>query len=596
MYGAILPAAFVSAAACAVAIRVVARRDKSEEQWLLFGLAVSLAFWGGGIGLRWLATSEAGQVSSLRVVFLGIIGVPPLWLLVAARHTRMWPWLQPALARAILIAPSLLAYIALLTNQSHHGVVVATPRPGSNFHSWAGPLLWAFALWGGACVVAGSAIYAASVRPVWAGGERGRAILLGAASVAPVVAITVKLCFGRPVLITPLSLTVTLLILSATILRNRIAESDPLARRDVIEHLSDGVIVANADGLVLDSNPAALKLLGRDTEGLRQHLLADVLSSLSVDEEREGLRSRLDDLDAQGGSLDVEVCSPDGRRFDVHAACVRCGKGETTGQFAVLRDRTEDRRYEEVVRRTQKLETVGTLAAGIAHEVNNPLAFVRANLGEVRRMGARVDEALRGCHGSLAESLSGLPGIAAEALERIGRIEAAVTDMRRMSVAPSEGLVPLDLNQVVHDACRLSRLRGDARAELETKLADALPPVRGSSQLLVQALLNLLVNAEQALAGRANGQVVVETVQSDSGVEILVSDNGPGIPEEVAQRAFDPFFTTRGPEFGLGLGLSIVADIVRDHGGEVALRSQPGEGTVVCIELPASVGEEDTAA
>jgi two-component system NtrC family sensor kinase len=273
---------------------------------------------------------------------------------------------------------------------------------------------------------------------------------------------------------------------------------------------------------------------------------------------------------------------------EVSVASVRAHLGEPAGWFAVLRDRTEERRFERIARNTEKLQSVGTLAAGIAHEVSNPLAFIRANLSQIHRMGERVEacHAERHPDAKLAGELADLREIAEETLDGIGRIEQIVTGMRRLVASGEQSAQLVEVNEVVRDALRLSNLGRDAQVALETRLADALPPVKGTPERLVQAVLNLLVNARQALAGRS-GRVRVETRCEGASLEVRVSDDGPGIAEEVQEHIFDPFFTTKDPDQGTGLGLAIAFDIVRDHGGALEVRSKPGAGACFIVRLPA---------
>jgi C4-dicarboxylate-specific signal transduction histidine kinase len=229
------------------------------------------------------------------------------------------------------------------------------------------------------------------------------------------------------------------------------------------------------------------------------------------------------------------------------------------------------------------------MAAGIAHEINNPLAFIRANLGHLQRMGIAVEEArAKSDAGSaLADELEDLREIADDALEGIDRIERIVSDMRRLSSAPREGFAPTDVNDVVREAARLIGLRRGSPVEMSTSLEEDLPAVLGVSQLLVQGVLNLLVNAHQALQGIESARISLETERSGDDVLIRVRDNGPGIPSGVGARVFDPFFTTKGVDDGAGLGLSIVRDIFGDHGGAVDFDSPPGGGTVFTARIPA---------
>jgi PAS domain S-box-containing protein len=534
-------------------------------------------------------STDAGLVASLRIIFLGVLAAPPLWLLLAARYARLRLVLEPRVVFVALIVPSLLAYVALLTNEAHHLILrkVSILQLTHGDWTWAGPVFWALLAWAYACVLGGVGIYLAMARRMLAKGGRRRGLLLALAAFLPLLSSTAYVFRSLPVPydVTPSALTFSLVLLSATVLRYRLLESLPLARRDVIEHLCDGVIVANATGVILDLNPAAEQILGRGTGALRRRPLADALAEHARKGEGSALREALARLDASAEPVRAALCMGDDRRIQVSASCVRDGGGELAGQFAVLRDRTDEQRYERLIRQTQRLESVGTLAAGVAHEVNNPLAFIRSNLSQIQRMGELVEEHLDGPEAKLAEDLRDLREIADETLDGIARIERIVFDMRLLSTPLEQALVSVNVNRVVRDAIRLANLRDDSAIAAKLDLADGLPSAEGSPQRLVQAILNLLVNARQALEGVPDARIEVETRREGDEVVILVRDNGPGIAEEIREHIFDPFFTTKSPHQGTGLGLAIAFEILRDHGGMLEVRSRSGPGASIAARL-----------
>jgi PAS domain S-box-containing protein len=591
MHPAIPPAALALAAAAAMAVYVGLRREKSGLHWLLLSVLGSLMVWSAGNISRYSVTTEPGLVVSLRIIFVGVLAAPPLWLLLAARYARLRAMLEPRVVFAALIVPSVLAYIALLTNETHHLLLRKVSIAGltDGDWSWAGPGFWALLVWAYACVLGGVAIYLAMARQMLASNERRSGSFLALAAILPLVSSTAYLFRSMlpvPYDVTPTALTFSLVLLSAAVFRYRLLESLPLARRDVIEHLCDGVIVANATGEIVDLNPAAERILGRVAGALRQRPLADALAEHAREGEGPALREALARLGASAQPVTAELSTGDDRYVQVSAACVRDGGGEPAGRFAVLRDRTEEQRYEWLIRQTQRLESVGTLAAGVAHEVNNPLAFIRSNLGQIHRMGELVEEYRDGPEAKLAEELCDLREIAEETLDGIARIERIVSDMRLLSTPREQAFVSVDANEVVQDAIRLANLRDDPRIEVKIELDDGLPLVEGSSQRLVQAVLNLLVNARQALEGAPEGRIHVETSCDGDAVVIRVCDNGPGIAEEIQERIFDPFFTTKSPHQGTGLGLAIAFDILRNHGGVLELRQRSGLGATFAARLP----------
>lgn len=162
--------------------------------------------------------------------------------------------------------------------------------------------------------------------------------------------------------------------------------------------------------------------------------------------------------------------------------------------------------------------------------------------------------------------------------------------MRRFSRLQDEELESVSLNEALEDVMRMARLHRGGPVALELELEEGLPAIRGSKEHLVQALLNVFVNARQALDGCEHPRLKVTTRSVGDGVEIRVGDNGPGIPAEIKSRVMDPFFTTKPPGEGTGLGLSISFGILREHGGALELESEPGSGTEVVMHFPRESG------
>jgi signal transduction histidine kinase len=236
-----------------------------------------------------------------------------------------------------------------------------------------------------------------------------------------------------------------------------------------------------------------------------------------------------------------------------------------------------------------RLAAVGQLAAGIAHEINNPLAYIGANLRTLRASWLGLADAWRGGEGKpdLGELFDDGVAMLDESLEGVERTAAIVRDVRVFSHAGAETRERLDPNELVERALRVAEPHVRHRARVERALGD-VPPVEGSRRELEQVLLNLVMNAVQAIRPGDEGVVRVSTARRGTEVEIAVADNGCGIPEDVIERIFDPFFTTKAVGEGTGLGLSISHEIVRRHGGRLRLESAVGRGTRARVQLPAS--------
>jgi PAS domain S-box-containing protein len=240
----------------------------------------------------------------------------------------------------------------------------------------------------------------------------------------------------------------------------------------------------------------------------------------------------------------------------------------------------EIQRQREALHQGEKLTALGALLAGVAHELNNPLSVVVGYSGMLRELAQ--DEATR----ERAERVHA-------AAERCAKIVKTFLAMAR-SRPPQRGQVAI--NQVVEAALDLATygLR-TADVAVTRDLAAGLPPVWGDGDQLHQVLTNLIVNAQQALLQRpAPRRLQLRSRCEGDVVTVEIEDNGPGMTEEVKKRIFEPFFSTKPHGTGTGIGLSVCHGIVTAHGGRILVRSQPGEGTLFLLELPAHGGAKAT--
>jgi two-component system NtrC family sensor kinase len=167
---------------------------------------------------------------------------------------------------------------------------------------------------------------------------------------------------------------------------------------------------------------------------------------------------------------------------------------------------------------------------------------------------------------------------------RVGRI---VSDLLAFSRRSKPQRAPDDLNRIVKTTLSLAQHKMKlSDVQVEARLRESLPPLHCDASQIQQVVLNLLLNAAEATQMKAERRVVVETASTEGGVELAVSDNGEGIPPENLARIFDPFFTTKSEGKGVGLGLAVSYGIIQAHGGDIEVRSQPGEGTTFTVSLP----------
>ena len=277
--------------------------------------------------------------------------------------------------------------------------------------------------------------------------------------------------------------------------------------------------------------------------------------------------------------------------------------------LAVFRDVTERSRMERQAFLNDKLATVGTLAAGIAHEINNPMSYVLANLGFLKgnlEMLQSISASMRSIatepnRENKLEKLEKfvasphIPRILFEVEEEITqsiegsqRIRDIVLGLKSFARFDDEEMHPVRLDELIDAAISMTSHEIKYRANLQKKYDPQIPSLSLNTGKLQQVFVNLLVNASQAIEpGKVNQNTISVTTQKEgTGVWIHITDTGSGIPKDVLPKIFNPFFTTKPVGSGTGLGLSICHEIIRSHGGEIRVQSEVGKGTTFSIYLP----------
>ncbi len=253
----------------------------------------------------------------------------------------------------------------------------------------------------------------------------------------------------------------------------------------------------------------------------------------------------------------------------------------------------------------EKLASIGQLAAGIAHEINNPTGFVKSNLNTLANYVEQLTAAVH-AYEQLAVKLNSevgtgldkvrqqfdvsfvlddMPALINESLDGIGRIEDIVASLKSFARPDHDDNREFSINDCIENTLKLVKNEIKYKAELQLNLGE-IPPISGNSGALGQVMLNLVMNAVDAIED--HGQIVICTEVDDSNVKIVVRDSGRGIPQNMITRIFDPFFTTKDVGKGTGLGLAISHGIVKKHGGSLMVRSEEGSGSEFTIALPLS--------
>ncbi len=285
--------------------------------------------------------------------------------------------------------------------------------------------------------------------------------------------------------------------------------------------------------------------------------------------------------------LSARAARADGSLFHVDGsyACFYDSEGRVTGHFGVQRDVSERLRMQERLVKSERLASLGTLAAGVGHEISNPLTYIISNLELVHRELGALEA--QGDVAHIHDRLVALHRKVTDASYGAKRVREIIRDLRSLT-ATHEKRDLVDLAAVVERAIRLTDHELRERAVLECAIGP-VPPVLGSEGALVQVVVNLLMNAAQAIpAGdREHHTIGISAATVEGGrAQLEVSDSGVGIPPEAVSRIFDPFFTTKEVGAGIGLGLSISHRIVTGLGGDIDVVSEPGRGSRFRIVLP----------
>jgi len=349
---------------------------------------------------------------------------------------------------------------------------------------------------------------------------------------------------------------------------------------EILETLRDGVALLHPDGRIRTCNEGLARLVGNAAEQLRDAPISGFLPELSPAGDAEFSERPFALSPASGETIPVSVSS----------SLLRSSEGSPVGQVLAIRDLREVTALRGRLITSGRLAAVGELAAGIAHEIASPVTSVRSNLLELRRHWQSFADAAEKAPDALAfETLIGEgEELIEESVEGVDRVGSIVCDVGAFSDVGRGRSERVDLNEILDHAVGVAVLSFSVVIE---RCYAELPAVGCDPHQIKQVFLNLLLNALQAVGDQ--GRIRLVTQARGRWVEIRVEDNGPGVSEDVIDRVFDPFFTTRPAGEGLGLGLAQCYQTVRRHGGEISVSSKPGLGATFEIRLPAAPDRED---
>jgi PAS domain S-box-containing protein len=342
---------------------------------------------------------------------------------------------------------------------------------------------------------------------------------------------------------------------------------------ELLDQLGEGVVAVDQQGTIAYANDEAVRLLGLPQSELTGLPLKQVFTAESI----LGLRAR---LQGEPGPSAERIQLPDGRRLMTRIGRLQDRSGSLIGRTLLVADETRMRLLEENARRAEHLANLGEMAAGIAHEIRNPLASLRGCAQEIDII----------CRRSQDPDAQVLAGIMIGEADRLARIVEEFLQFARLRKADIQDV---DLLLLAEDLERLVELRKDRPANLHLEiLADpATPPIPADRDQIQQVLMNLVGNAIDAVRDMPSPVIRCRITQAGEenpldlpAVRIEVEDNGPGIPPEVRQRLFTPFYSTKAK--GTGLGLALASRIIREHEGSLTLGGDQAGGCRFIIHLP----------
>jgi two-component system, NtrC family, sensor kinase len=336
---------------------------------------------------------------------------------------------------------------------------------------------------------------------------------------------------------------------------------------NIVESLNVGVLAVDLEGIVESWNTRMEQLfgvarqdaVGRQLRSLLPEELAGEIDARGDEEQITGIYKQR--LHHQGKALTLNVS----------ITPLVSKSAERIGRLLLFDDVTQRERMEEQMSQTEKLTSLGLLAAGVAHEVNTPLAVISNYIQMLAKQMPEGDP-----RQSIIEKI----------VKQTFRASEIVNNLLNFSRTGTAEASDVDVNRVVEETLSLvSHPLRTSQIQVVKHLGETLPAVRGSANKLQQVFLNLFLNARDAMPG--GGLLEVRTGAHNGSVEIEVVDTGAGIPREHIHRIFDPFFTTKASGRGTGLGLSVSYGIIKEHSGKIDVRSTPGKGTSFHVEFPA---------
>lgn len=350
---------------------------------------------------------------------------------------------------------------------------------------------------------------------------------------------------------------------------------------NIIESISVGVLVVNLQGRIVNWNSALEEIYGRRREAAIGRRLPEVFQSDILSALRELIARSEHHPNEAVNVYKFRAAAVDGRELtlNISLAPLHSKLGEVEGTLVAIEDVTSRIRLEEQLQQSDKLSSIGLLAAGVAHEVNTPLTGISSYSQMLMQQIPDSDPRHK-----LLEKI----------YRQTSRASSIVNNLLNFSRVSDSRLTEVDLNRVLDDTIQLleAQLR-NTQIEVVRRYAELLPPALGNAPKLQQVFMNLILNARDAMP--QGGRLEISTSASLNTASISFRDTGTGIAPEHLSKIYDPFFTTKQIGQGTGLGLAVSYGIIQDHGGSIHVESRPGEGTLFRITLPLARARQQLA-
>ena len=335
---------------------------------------------------------------------------------------------------------------------------------------------------------------------------------------------------------------------------------------NVVESIADGLISVDKDKKIVTLNRRAAEFLGDEETKLKGLKISNIFDP--------DIEELLKDQKMIIRDMEVEIKPPSGGRIplSLSAAPLKDETGREMGLVLLLRDLREIRELQDKVRRSERLASLGRLAAGVAHEIRNPLSSIRGFAQYfMRRLKGQVEE-------------QEYASIMVKEVDRLNRVISELLDFARPKKPHRE---PQALEEIIDYSLKLLQSEfSQLKIKVEKSFEPDLPKVEVDRDQISQAFLNLFLNSLESIEGEGKIKVSLKRIRQPPALEVAIMDTGRGIAREDLGKVFEPFFSTK--RKGSGLGLAIVHQIVEGHGGDIAVDSQEGRGTTFRITLPVS--------